>query len=142
MCALVENTVVLHPGGWGLGVVTEVLPAKPWRLPCEFQSGRKDTFPMKSAVDIFTTLPESDLRAQFFRDPEGLKKGAKKDPLDQCSVPVVGRHNGRATTSQIRNALMGIGIEGSAWSAWWRKVRKLAENSEWFEVATAPRKNR
>ncbi len=139
MCALVDDTVVLHPGGWGLGVVTEVLP-ETMEVSVRFQSGRKDTFPMKSAVDIFTTLPESDLRAQFFRDPEGLKKNAKKDPITILAA-VVGRHHGKSTTSQIRNALMGIGIEGSAWSAWWRKVRKLAENSEWFEVAGSPQKS-
>lgn len=139
MCALVEDTVVLHPGGWGLGVVTEVYPDQ-MEVGVRFQSGRRDRFPMKSAVDIFKTLPEEDLRAQFFRDPEGLKKSAKKEPLDVLAA-VVGRHNGKATTIQIRNALMGIGIEGSAWSAWWRKTRKLAENSEWFEVAGSPQKS-
>ena len=139
MCALVEDTVILHPGGWGLGVVTEVIPAQ-MEVAIQFQSGRRDRFPMKSAVDIFKTMPETDLRAQFFRDPEGLKKSAKKEPLDVLAA-VVGRHHGKATTVQIRNALMGIGIEGSAWSAWWRKTRKLAENSEWFEVAGSPQKS-
>ncbi|MCB9906928.1 MAG: GreA/GreB family elongation factor [Planctomycetes bacterium] len=139
MCALVNDTVVIHPGGWGLGSVTRVLP-ETMEVEVTFQSGRKDRFPMKSAVDIFTTLPESDLRARFFRDPEGLKKAAKADPLEILEA-VLGRHHGKATTAQIRNALMGIGIEGSAWSAWWRKVRKLAENSEWFEVAGSPQKS-
>ena len=43
-------------------------------------------------------------------------------------------HNGKATTAAIRNALMQIGIEGSAWSAWWRKTRKLAEASPEYRV--------
>ncbi|MBL4771505.1 MAG: GreA/GreB family elongation factor [Planctomycetes bacterium] len=132
MCALVEDTVVLHPGGWGLGVVTELYPSE-MEVGIRFHNGRSDRFPMSTAVDIFMTLPESDLRARFFRDPEGLKKQAKADPLEVLQA-IVSRHAGKATSAQVRNALMGIGIEGSAWSAWWRKTRKLAENSEWFEV--------
>ncbi|MEZ6004300.1 MAG: GreA/GreB family elongation factor [Planctomycetota bacterium] len=138
MCALVDDTVVLHPGGWGLGAVHEVLPDS-MEVGVRFHNGRRDRFPMKSAVEIFTTLPESDLRAQYFRDPEGLKKRAKDEPLEVLEA-VLGRYHGRATASQIRNALMGIGIEGSAWSAWWRKVRKLAENSSWYELTGPPAK--
>ena len=37
--------------------------------------------------------------------------------------------------------MMSIGIEGSAWSAWWRKARKQAESSEWFEVHGTPQKS-
>ncbi|MFT5200007.1 MAG: transcription elongation factor GreA [Planctomycetota bacterium] len=138
MCALVEDTVILHPGGWGLGVVTEVYPSE-MEVGVRFHNGRSDRFPMSTAVDIFTTLPESDLRAKFFRDPEGLKKSAKAEPLEVLHA-IVGRFEGKANTAQIRTALMGIGIEGSAWSAWWRKTRKLAENSEWFEVNGSAKK--
>ncbi len=138
MCALVDDTVILHPGGWGLGVVTDVMPAD-MEVEVRFHNGRKDRFPMSTAVDIFTVLPEADLRAKFFRDPEGCKKQAKAEPLDVLEA-VVSRHSGKANSAQIRNALMGIGIEGSAWSAWWRKTRKLAENSEWFEVNGSAKK--
>ena len=37
--------------------------------------------------------------------------------------------------------MMQIGIEGSAWSAWWRKARKLAENSDEIEVSGTPQKS-
>ncbi|MCA9002720.1 MAG: hypothetical protein KDB61_12410, partial [Planctomycetes bacterium] len=138
MCALVNDTVVLHPGGWGLGVVTDVYP-EDLEVGVTFHNGRKDRFPMATAVDIFTTLPESDLRAQFYRDPEGLKKRAKAEPLEILQA-IVFRFGGKANSAQIRTALMGIGIEGSAWTAWWRKTRKLAENSEWFEVTGSAKK--
>lgn len=139
MCIYQEGTLVYHPGGWGTGEVTGVLP-ETLELDVLFASGKKDRFPMNAAVDIFEPLVESDLRAQHFRDPEGLRKGAKKEPLDVLRT-IVEAQAGKATTSQIRIAMMGIGIEGSAWSAWWRKARKHAENSEWFEVSGSATKS-
>ncbi|MFT7678506.1 MAG: transcription elongation factor GreA [Planctomycetota bacterium] len=134
-----EGTLVYHPGGWGTGEVTEVIPAS-LEIDVQFASGKKDRFPMNAAIDIFEPLIETDLRAQNFRDPEGLRKGAKKEPLTVLKTIVNGQ-SGKATTSQIRIAMMGIGVEGSAWSAWWRKARKQAENSEWFEVTGTPAKS-
>ncbi|MDP6368679.1 MAG: hypothetical protein QF615_03650, partial [Planctomycetota bacterium] len=109
-------------------------------MKVRFWNKREDIFPLHAAVEIFEPLREEDLRGRYFRDPEGVRKDAKKEPLDALKV-VTATHNGRATTAAVRNALMGIGIEGSAWSAWWRKARKLAENSEWFEVTGTPQKS-
>ncbi len=139
MCMYQKDTLVYHPGGWGTGEVTEVIPQS-LEIDVKFASGKKDRFPMNAAVDIFEPLVESDLRALHFRDPEGLRKGAKKEPLDVLRT-IVEAQAGKATTSQIRIAMMGIGIEGSAWSAWWRKARKHAENSEWFEVSGSAAKS-
>lgn len=139
LCLFQEGTLVHHPGGWGPGEILAVDPAA-MTIEVKFWNGRRDVFPMNAASEIFEHLPERDLRAQHFRDPEGLRKLAKKDPLDVLTRIVKTQH-GRATTAAIRNALMSIGIEGSAWSAWWRKARKLAENSEWFEVSGTPQKS-
>jgi transcription elongation factor GreA len=139
MCAFQKGSIVYHPGGWGSGEVKAVMPDT-LELDVTFWNGRKDRFPMNAAVDIFEPVKESDLRAQYFREPEELRKRAKKEPLEILRT-VVEAHHGKATSTGIRNALMGIGIEGSAWSAWWRKARKLAENSEWFEVAGTPQKS-
>lgn len=139
ICLFTEGSLVYHPGGWGTGEITAVNPAE-MTVDVRFWNGKKDTFPMNAASEIFEHLPETDLRGQYFRDPEGLRKRAKKEPLEVLRS-VVTTHHGRATTAAIRNALMAIGIEGSAWSAWWRKARKLAENSEWFEVAGTPQKS-
>ena len=139
LCAFQPGTLVYHPGGWGAGEILDVTPLR-LEMKVRFWNKREDIFPLHAAVEIFEPLREEDLRGRYFRDPEGVRKDAKKEPLDALKV-VTATHNGRATTAAVRNALMGIGIEGSAWSAWWRKARKLAENSEWFEVTGTPQKS-
>lgn len=130
--SLQPGTVVYHAGGWGAGEVEE-LRESTQDIVVRFQNGRRDHFPLGAAVEIFEPLPESDLRAQYFRDPEGLPKRAKKEPLEVLRA-IAERYHGKATLAAIKNALAQIGIEGSAWTAWWRKARQLAENSEWFKV--------
>jgi len=127
-----QSRLVYHPGGWGTGEVTE-LHADTLEISVTFASGRRDRFPLAAASDIFDPLPEEDLRAQFFRDADLLKKKLREDPLDVLKSVVV-RHGGKASVAGIKNALCQVGIEGSGWTAWWRKARKLAENSEWFKV--------
>lgn len=125
--------VVFHPGGWGTGEIVE-LNTEEAEIHVRFQHGRTDHFPISAAVDIFEPLPEGDLRARYFRDPEGFPKEVKQEPL-QVLRAVAERYHGRATIAALKNALAQIGIEGSAWSAWWRKARKLAENDEWFRLS-------
>jgi transcription elongation factor GreA len=139
LCAFQKDSLVYHPGGWGAGEILEVTPAR-LEVKVRFWNKREDIFPLHAAIDIFEPLREEDLRGRYFRDPEAVRKEAKKDPLEILRA-ITATHNGRATTAAVRNGLMGIGIEGSAWSAWWRKARKLAENSEWFEVTGTPQKS-
>ena len=127
------GAIVYHPGGWGTGEISEI-DEESSEIHIRFQDGRKDHFPMKGAADIFDVLPEDDLRARYFRDPENLSKRIKKEHLEILKA-VVSRYHGRATLAAIKNALAQVKIEGSAWSAWWRKARKLAQNSEWFRVS-------
>jgi transcription elongation GreA/GreB family factor len=133
-----EGKLVFHPGGWGTGEITE-LAMDTLEMAVKFQSGKKDRFPLQAAVEIFEPLPEEDLRAIHFRGPDNLKKLMKDDPLSVLRA-ILSRHNGRVSTVGIKNALMQVGIEGGSWSAWWRKTRKLAENSEWFRVTGTPTK--
>lgn len=136
--AFSPGTLIIHPGGWGVG---EILSRDDTAQEVEvrFHDGRKDNFPLRTAVDIFDPLQDEDLKARHFRDPEGLKKEVKKEPLDVLRrLTEIG--GGTITTNNIKTALANIGIEGSAWSAWWRKARKLAENSEWFEVSGSAQK--
>lgn len=127
-----QGRLVYHPGGWGTGEVTE-LHADTQEISVRFANGRRDRFPLAAASDIFDPLPEEDLRAQHFRDPELLKKKLRDDPLDVLKS-VLARHGGKASVAGIKNALCQVGVDGSGWTAWWRKARKLAENSEWFKV--------
>jgi transcription elongation factor GreA len=124
--------LVFHPGGWGAGEIVEFDRGRGEML-VRFGNGRRDTFPLSAATDIFEPLPESDLRAQFFRDPEALRRKLKEEPLEILRA-VVTRYNGRVSTVALKNALLQVGVEGSSWSGWWRRARKLAESSEWFKV--------
>jgi transcription elongation factor GreA len=68
-----------------------------------------------------------------FRDPVAMKKRLRDDPAAVLRA-VVERHGGRATNAAIKNALLQVGVEGSAWSSWWKRARKQAEESPWFKV--------
>jgi transcription elongation GreA/GreB family factor len=127
------GAVVFHRAGWGIGEVTEVsLPTLD--VAVQFQSGRKDRFPLSTAITIFERLPVSDLRVQALRDPDGLKRRLQKEPIEILRSVLL-RYNGKASSVTIKNALQQIGVDGSAWTNWWRKARLQAENSEWFKVS-------
>jgi hypothetical protein len=125
--------VVFHAAGWGSGEVTAVDLEK-LEVAVRFQSGRTDRFPLRTAVEIFEKLPESDLRSQHLRDPEALKKRVKKEPLEVLRSILL-RYGGKTSSMTLRNALQQIGIDGPSWTNWWRKARVEAENSEWFRVS-------
>jgi transcription elongation factor GreA len=127
------GVVVFHAAGWGVGEVTELAHAA-LEVAINFQSGRKDRFPLRTAVEIFERLPQHDLRAQLLRDPAGLKKRLKDEPLEILKAVLL-RYGGKASNVTVRNALMQIGVDGNAWSSWWKRTRLLAENSEWFKVS-------
>ncbi|MBK8178839.1 MAG: GreA/GreB family elongation factor [Planctomycetes bacterium] len=127
------GSVVFHAAGWGCGEIVEMNAAE-LEVQVAFASGRKDRFPLRTAVEIFERLPETDLRVQALRDPEGLKKRVKNEPLEILRSVLL-RYEGKASTPAIKNALMHIGVDGSAWTNWWRKARLAAENSEWFRVS-------
>lgn len=127
------GVVVFHAAGWGVGEVVELSHAT-LEVTIHFQSGRKDSFPLRTAVEIFERLPANDLRAQLLRDPAGLKKRLKEEPMEILKA-VLMRYGGKASNVTVRNALMQIGVDGNAWSSWWKRTRLLAENSEWFKIS-------
>ena len=127
------GAVIFHAAGWGVGEVSAISNTD-LEVSVTFQGGRKDRFPMRTAVEIFERLPENDLRTQALRDPDGLKHRIKKEPLEILKA-ILQRYGGKASNVTLRNALMQIGVTGNTWSSWWRKTRLLAENSEWFRVS-------
>lgn len=133
-----QGKLVFHPGGWGAGEIV-VLAVDTLEMTVRFGNGKKDVFPLSASVEIFEPLSEEDLRAIHFRSADELKRRLKDEPLSVLRA-IVTRHNGRASTVAIKNALLQVGVEGGSWSAWWRRTRKLAENSEWFRVTGTPTK--
>ena len=132
LLAFEEGKLVHHPGGWGVGEVVKLHP-ETLEVDVRFGSGKKDRFPLSAAVDIFEPLSEEDLRAQNYRDADGLRKRMKDDPLSVLRA-ILSRHGGRASNTGIKNAMLQIGIDGSAWSSWWKRARQASEHSEWFRV--------
>jgi len=92
------DLVIFHAAGWGAGEVTGVDPEK-LEVDVTFQSGRKDRFPLRTAVEIFEVLPETDLRAMAMRDPDGVK----------ILVDVLKRSQGRLIQGSAALALGYIG---------------------------------
>ena len=62
---------------------------------------------MSAAVEIFEPLREEDVRAIQFRDPARVKSLLKNEPLHVLRA-VVERHDGRAGTAAIKNALYDV----------------------------------
>lgn len=133
-----KGNLLFHPGGWGVGEIEE-LHTESLEIQVRFKANRRDRFPLQGAVEIFETLPEEDLRARHFRDAEALKKAIKDEPLDVLKA-ILMRYSGRANNNAIKNAMVQIGVDGSSFSGWWRKARKLAETSPWFRVIGSPAK--
>lgn len=132
MMAYAPGAVIFHAAGWGVGEVTDI-DAQELEVHVTFESGRRDRFPLKTAVEIFELLAEDDLRVQGLRDKDALKKRLKDEPLEILRA-VLSRYNGRAQAPMIKNALAQVGITGSPWTTWWKKARLLAENDPWFRV--------
>lgn len=132
MMAYRQGTVVFHPAGWGVGEVVGFDPEEV-EVEVRFQSGRSDRFPLRTAVDIFQILAEDDLRTQALRDPDGLKRRLKEEPLGILRS-ILARYNGRASSAILKNALAQVGVTGSSWSSFWRRARPLADSDPWFKV--------
>ena len=130
--AFAKDAVVFHPSGWGLGQVTSV-DVEEREIHIRFANGRPDHFPFSTAVDIFSVLEPGDLRALVLLDEDKLAAMIKDEPLDVLRT-ILERHHGRLTVPILRNALAQLGKTGPGFTAWWRKCRKEAEKSEWFEV--------
>ncbi|MBI5431991.1 MAG: GreA/GreB family elongation factor [Planctomycetes bacterium] len=138
MRSYAPGVVIFHRGGWGIGEVTDFAPGE-LELGVRFVSGRKDQFPLRTAVDIFERLADYDLRAQHLRDPAALKQRVQNEPLEILRAVLL-RHSGKTSQISIKNALAQVGVDGNAWSTWWRKTRMQAENSEWFRVSGSGQK--
>ncbi len=129
---LAPGSAFFHRSGWGVGEVTAVHQDQ-LEVDVRFASGRKDRLPLKSLIDTCDLLELSDLRALVVRDPAALAKIIKDQPLEPL-LSAVRRWNGRLSLAQLKSALTHLGVEGPAFTSWWRKARKLAETSPWFEV--------
>ena len=131
--ALQPQRVIYHAKGWGLGVIEELdVPERLIRV--RFSTGRRDRFPFATAVDIFEVLEEDDLRALVVLDPKELDRRLKKEPLAVLRW-ILRRNESKATHAGIKLAMGTLGVEGGAFTAWWRRARKAAETSEWFEIS-------
>ncbi len=127
------GTAIVHSKGWGVGEITD-LDRPGLEVAVKFKTGRRDRLPIKSAVEIFEVLPEEDLRSLVVKNPDELARLLREEPLEVLRN-VLMRFRGRAGYAVIKGALFQLGVEGSSFSGWWRRVRKHAEGSPWFEIS-------
>lgn len=133
LIAMAEGAAVHHAKGWGTGLVTR-LDRDALEVDVRFvNGGRKDTFPLSSAADIFEVLEPEDLRSLLAREPEELKRRVKEEPLEMLRS-ILRRYQGRCTQPMLKTAMGQVGIDGAAFTAWWKKTRKEADTSEWYEI--------
>lgn len=133
LLSLEPERVIYHAKGWGLGKILEVdVPNN--EVTIRFVSGKRDRFPLKTSIEIFEILEKTDLRALVVEDPEELASRLKSEPLDVLRW-IAKRNDGRVNHAGIKLALGTLGVEGPKFTAWWRKARKVAETSEWFELS-------
>ncbi len=133
LLGLEPDRVIYHAKGWGLGRVGEIDHAER-EAEVRFVTGKRDRFPFKTAIEIFEFLEPDDLRCLVVTDPDELARRLKKEPLEILRW-VLTRNGGKATQAGIKLAMATLGIEGPKFNAWWRKTKKEAETSEWFELS-------
>jgi transcription elongation factor GreA len=136
--SLAEGRVVYHAAGWGLGRI-ENLDLAGRETSVRFTSGRTDRFPLQSAVYIFEVIEPGDLRGLVVNDPKKLERQLKEEPLEALRW-VLARNDGRANQAAIKLAMGTLGVDGSRFTAWWKRAQKQAEGSEWFELSGPPNK--
>lgn len=136
LLAVEPGRVVYHAAGWGLGRI-DALDLEERQTRVSFASGRTDRFPLPTVIDIFEILEPDDLRCLVMNAPGDLKKMLKEEPLDVLRW-VLARNGGRAAQPAIKLAMGTLGVEGSGFTAFWKRARKAAEGSEWFEISGPP----
>ncbi len=133
LLGLQPGRVVYHAKGWGLAKIEDIDHGAR-EAKVRFTSGRVDRFPFKTCVEIFEFLDENDLRCLRVTDPDELARRLKEEPLEVLRW-IVERNGGKSTQAGIKLAMSTLGIEGAKFTAWWRRAKKAAEGSEWFELS-------
>ncbi len=128
--SLVPGAAVYHAKGWGIGLVEGVEGVE---IEVRFRTGRRDRFPLTTAIEIFEILAREDFRSLVVTDPDELKRLVREEPLEVLKN-VLERFRGRAGYAVIKGALSQLNVDGTSFGGWWRKARKQAEASAWFEV--------
>lgn len=131
--SLEAGRAVYHAKGWGLGEIKSI-DAGAREATIRFASGRRDRFPFSTAIEIFEVLEPDDLRVLVVLDPDELKRRLKKEPLVILRW-ILHRNDGRVSHAGIKLAMGMLGVDGGGFTAWWRRARKAAETSEWFELS-------
>lgn len=127
-----EGSTVFHRSGWGPGAVTE-FDRETLEIKIKFANGRPSRMPVKSVIETCDVLDENDLRSLVVADPPELARMIAEEQLEVLTR-VLRRYNGRTTQAVLKTAMAQLGLEGSQFTSWWRKARKIAEQSPIHEV--------
>jgi transcription elongation factor GreA len=133
------GTAIFHRSGWGVGEVLE-LDAAALEVQVRFASGRRDRMPIKSVIQTCEVLDAGDLRGLVVRDSAELDRLLRDEPLESL-IRILKRYNGRMNQVVLKSAMAQLKVEGTAFTSWWRKARKVAEQSNLVEVTGTGQKS-
>src|SRR5262249_9146769 len=122
LLSLAEGRVVYHAAGWGLGRI-DGLDLAAREASVRFTPGQSDPLPLSHARGIFEVLEPGDLRALVVNAPKELERLLKEEPLEPLRWVLL-KNDGRASQAAIKLAMGTLGVEGSRFTAWWKRAQK------------------
>ncbi|MEZ5987717.1 MAG: GreA/GreB family elongation factor [Planctomycetota bacterium] len=112
---------VYHSSGWGSGMITD-LDEDEDEVEIEFATGRSHRVPWQTAVDTYAALDPEDLRALLMTDLAGLQAMAKEQPVELLRK-ALRLYRGKATSTQIKEALCDKVVPAKSWATFWKKAK-------------------
>jgi len=127
-----EEGATIRHSSWGTGKIKKV-DRFTAELVIDFDSRKNHRMAPDAAILGLEVLPADDFDAMAFADPDAVKLMIKKEPLKALKL-VLKTMGGKATANHVRDKLRDTFLEGSRWSGWWTRVKKLALADPYIEV--------
>src|ERR1700758_3943103 len=133
-----EQLDKLRPGAfclhksWGFGRVTE------WNLllnqiVIDFTGKKAHPMQLQYAADNLAVIPSDHFLGRKATDLTSIKQLAKQDPVALVRNILESR-DGKATTQEISDWLIGDIFTEAEWKRWWESTKKVLKASGYFSV--------
>ncbi len=118
------GSFVMHGSGWGVGVI-DGIDAVARELTILFESQRRHSMPVQSALDTLKPLPGDDWRVMKHFKLEELRQLCENDP-GEVIARMLRQMNRPADVATIRDFLAGPVVPPAQWNKFWAGARKAA----------------
>ena len=130
LVTLVESGYCSHKS-WGFGQIKSVDPVFA-KFTIDFHGKPGHSMALGFAAESLKPIPKNHILARKATDPRGLAELAAKDHLGLVKL-VLESHGGKATQSQIEQALVPDVIKDD-WKKWWEAAKRELKKSGHFQV--------